>query len=59
MKLFRDEKAQISMELLLIIAAVVALAMVMITQVKTTATDARDKIASKSEALLEEIEAIE
>ncbi|MBN1160016.1 MAG: class III signal peptide-containing protein [Candidatus Diapherotrites archaeon] len=59
MSIFRDEKAQISMELLLIIAAVVALAMVMITQIKTTATDARDKIASKSESLLSEIEAIE
>ena len=51
-----DSRAQVSIELIIIVAAVVALVLLMVSQLKDTATQAKAKIVSKSNTLFDEID---
>ncbi len=53
-----DCKGQVSAELLIIIAAVLAVAILLVTNMKTTATKASGSMSNKSDALLNEIDSI-
>ncbi|HLD80439.1 MAG TPA: class III signal peptide-containing protein [archaeon] len=58
MKLFLEERGQISAELLIILAAVTALAIVLITQLKNTGAKSADALEKKAALALEEIDKI-
>ncbi len=51
-----DSRAQVSIELIIIVAAVVALVLLLVTQLKSTATSAKAKIVEKSNTLFDEID---
>lgn len=51
-----SSRAQVSIELIIIVAAVVALVLLLVSQLKDTATRAKEKIVSKSNTLFEEID---
>lgn len=53
-----DNRAQISAELIIIMAAILAVAIVLVTNLKNTAGDASKKLSSKSDELLSKIDKI-
>lgn len=53
-----DDRAQISAELIIILAAIVSVAFVLIQNLSNTSKDAAKKFSSKSEDLLKEIDKI-
>ena len=53
-----DSKGQVSAELLIIIAAVLAVAILLVTNMKTTAQKASKNMANKSDKLLNEVDSI-
>lgn len=59
MKLLKCEKGQVSAELLIIIAALVAVAVILVTQLGDTASKGADRINNKSDDLFKKIDKIE
>ncbi len=53
-----DEKAQVSAELLIITAAIIAVAIILITQLQHTAEKGKNTLAEKSDKVFNEIENI-
>ncbi len=53
-----DKRGQVSAELLILIAAVLAVAILLVTSMKTTARKASASMSNKSDALLKEIDEI-
>ncbi len=53
-----DRRAQISVELIIIMAAVVALVLMLVSQLQSTGTDANKKIGEKAEDVFKKIEEI-
>lgn len=58
MKLLNDEKAQISAELIIIMAAVLAVALIVVTQLQSTAEKGSEKIGEKSEDIFDKLDNI-
>lgn len=57
-KLLREESAQVSAELIIVIAAVLAVAVILVKQLRDTAQDGSKKMSEKSDKLLSEIDKI-
>ncbi|MDP2973799.1 MAG: class III signal peptide-containing protein [Candidatus Diapherotrites archaeon] len=53
-----DRRAQISVELIIIMAAVVALVLMLVSQLQSTGADAKERISTKSEDVFKEIDKI-
>lgn len=53
-----DRKAQISVELIIILAAVVALVLMLVSQLQSTGTEAKGKIEDKAKDVFDEIDKI-
>ncbi|MCD6522702.1 MAG: class III signal peptide-containing protein [Candidatus Diapherotrites archaeon] len=56
MELFDEEKAQVSAELLVVIAAVLAVALILVNNLKTTAEKGNETINKKTESIMDKIE---
>ncbi len=54
-----DEKAQISIELIVILAAVVAIVLVLVSQLQKTSETGSKKIASTTQDIFDKIETID
>ncbi len=50
-----DEKAQVSIELVLVLAAIVALVLMLVSQMQATGTKAADKLEGTSKDIFEKI----
>lgn len=59
MKILGEEKAQVSAELILVIAAVLAVALLLVKQLRETAEDGSKKLHKKSDEVLSEIDKID
>lgn len=57
-KLFSEEKAQISIELIIILAAVVAVVLVLVTQLQSTSQDGTKKLDDTAKKVFEKIDDI-
>jgi uncharacterized protein (UPF0333 family) len=57
-KVFSEAKAQISVELIIVLAAVVALVLVLVSQLQATGTKGAAKINEKTEDIFSEIDKI-
>jgi len=55
---FKSEKAQISAELIIILAAVIAIVLLLVTRLRATAQKASETIGTKTESIFDEIEAL-
>ncbi|HIH17112.1 MAG TPA: hypothetical protein HA252_06940 [Candidatus Diapherotrites archaeon] len=51
-----DSRAQISIELIIVLAAVVAIVLLLVTQLQETSTEGRDKIKSTAKSIFDKIE---
>jgi uncharacterized protein (UPF0333 family) len=51
-----DNKAQISAELIIILAAVIAIVLLLVTRLRASATKASSTIGDKSDSIFQEIE---
>lgn len=58
MNFFEDKKAQISAEMIIVLAALLAVAIILVTKLSSTSKQAAEKIDTKTEELLERIEDI-
>lgn len=58
MNFLRDEKGQLSAELLLVLAAVVAVAVLLITQLRETGTQSKKALEKETKDFLEELDKI-
>ena len=58
MGIMSDERAQISAELIIIMAAVLAVALIVVTQLQSTAQKGSEKIGEKSEDIFEKLDNI-
>lgn len=58
MKLLNDEKGQISAELIIIMAAVLAVALIVVTQLQSTAEKGSEKIGEKSKDIFDKLDNI-
>jgi hypothetical protein len=58
MKLFREERAQVSAELIIVIAAVLAVAIILVRQLRDTAKEGSKKMSEKSDKVLSEVDKI-
>ncbi|MCD4739772.1 hypothetical protein K8R43_01120 [archaeon] len=58
MSLLREESAQVSAELIIVIAAVLAVAVILVKQLRDTAQDGSKKMSEKSKKVLSEIDKI-
>lgn len=57
--MFKCEKGQVSAELLVIMAALIAVAIILVTQLSDTAKQSADAVNKKSKSVLEKIDEIE
>lgn len=57
-KLFFEKKAQISIELIIVLAAVVALVLLFVSQLKETSTEGTKVIDKKTKEIFDEIDKI-
>ena len=57
--MFKCEKGQVSAELLIIIAALIAVAVILVTQLGNTAATSAEKVNSKSEDVFKKIDEIQ
>ncbi len=55
---FSEERAQISVELIIILAAVVAIVLVLVSQLQETGTKGSEKIKQKTDDIFSEIDKI-
>ncbi len=53
-----DNKAQISVEMIIIMAALVAMALLLVTNLHTTADNANTRLGDRADALMKEIDRI-
>ena len=58
-KIIKDEKAQISAEMIILIAAIIAIVLVVITQLQKTTTKANKAVDSKADDVFKKIEKID
>jgi uncharacterized protein (UPF0333 family) len=54
-KLFYDQKAQISAEMIILIAAIIAIVLVVVSQLQKTTTKANETVDKKAEEVFDEI----
>lgn len=59
MKLLKDQKAQISAEMIILLAAIVAIVLVIITQLQKTTTKANNTVDKTSNKIFDKISDIE
>ncbi|HNW05429.1 MAG TPA: class III signal peptide-containing protein [archaeon] len=59
MKLLKDQKAQISAEMIILLAAIVAIVLVIITQLQKTTTKANHTVEKTSNKIFDKISDIE
>lgn len=57
-KFFSERKAQISIELIIVLAAVVALVLLFVSQLRTTSSKGTEAIDKKTKEIFDEIEKI-
>lgn len=57
-KLLNEKKAQLSIELIIVTAAVIAIVLVIVSQLQNTATKGAKKIADKTGDVFDKIDAI-
>lgn len=55
---WREERAQISAELIIIMAAILAIAFIVVTQLQSTAQKGSEKLGNKTEDVLNKIDEI-
>lgn len=55
---FEEERAQISVELIIVLAAVVAVVLILVSQMQATSTDGADKLKKSSDSVLKKIDDI-
>lgn len=55
---FSEEKAQISVELIIVLAAVVAIVLILVSQLQATGTKGAEKIKQKTDDIFDEIDKI-
>ncbi|HIH21047.1 MAG: hypothetical protein J4478_04195 [Candidatus Diapherotrites archaeon] len=58
-KLSREEKAQLSIELIIVLAAVVAIVLVLVSQLQKTSTSGAKKIDDKTKEIFDKIDEID
>ena len=58
MKLATEEKAQVSIELIIVLAAVVAIVLVLVSQLQKTSASGAKKIDEKTKSIFEKIDEI-
>jgi len=58
MSFFSEEKAQISVELIIVLAAVVAVVLVLVSQMQTTSDEGAKKLKEKSDSVFKKIDDI-
>ena len=58
MELLKEEKAQISVELIIVLAAVVAVVLVLVSQMQATSEAGTKKLKDKSDSVLKKIDDI-
>jgi len=58
-RIIKDEKAQISAEMIILIAAIIAIVLVVITQLQKTTTKANKTVDSKADDVFKKIEKID
>ncbi len=58
MSFLKDDKAQISVEMIIVLAALLAVAIVLITKLSSTSKQASEKIDDKTNDLMEQIDDI-
>ena len=58
MRILREERGQLSAELLLVLAAVVAVAVLLITQLRETGTASKKALEKETKEFLEELDKI-
>lgn len=56
--LFDDERGQVSAELIIVIAALLAVAMIFVTSLTSTVDKASDEMAKKSDSVIKKISEI-
>ncbi len=59
MGLLLEENAQISVELIIVLAAVVAVVLVLVSQMQDTSNEGAKKLKAKTESVLKKIDNIE
>ncbi|MDD4110772.1 MAG: class III signal peptide-containing protein [Clostridia bacterium] len=57
--LFKDQKAQISAEMIILIAAIIAIVLVVVTQLQKTTTKANKTVDDKADDVFKQIEKID
>ena len=57
-KFFSEKKAQISIELIIVLAAVVALVLLFVSQLRTTSTKGTEAIDKQTKEIFDEIDKI-
>lgn len=58
-QLFQEKQAQISIELIIVMAAVVAVVLLLVTQLQDSSEKGIDKLAKKTKDVFDEIDAID
>ncbi|MFH1779929.1 MAG: hypothetical protein ABH803_02160 [Candidatus Micrarchaeota archaeon] len=58
MNWLKDESGQVSAELLILVAAIIAVAMVLVTQLQNTAVKGKEAVSEASEKIFQEISEI-
>lgn len=58
-KIFKEEKAQISAEMIILIAAIVAIVLVVVTQLQKTTSKANKTVDKKADDVFKQIEKID
>lgn len=56
--IFSEARAQISIELIIVLAAVVAIVLILVSQMQETGTKGAEKIKQKTDDIFDEIEKI-
>ena len=59
MSVFSDSRAQISIELIIVMAAVVAVVLLLVTQLQSSSEKGLDKLGKKTEDVFDEIDKID
>jgi hypothetical protein len=59
MGIFQEEQAQISVELIIVLAAVVAVVLILVSQLQATSTEGSKKLKDTSESIFKKIDDIE
>jgi uncharacterized protein (UPF0333 family) len=57
-KIFHEERAQISVELIIVLAAVVAVVLVLVSQMQSTSQEGAKKLKETSDSVLKKIDDI-